>query len=75
MTNEEKWKKEHKKWLAEPGNELLMQSFPETISMLSYLQACRKRQKEFDMLLHFLPDGWQMPLGWNELIAQIKDAK
>ena len=31
-----------------------------------------ERIKELEMLINFVPDGWEMPLGWSDLVAQVR---
>ena len=33
-----------------------------------------KLKKLPDMLIGFIPEGWGMPLGWGQLVAQVKQA-
>ena len=35
----------------------------------------KRANDNIDMLIAFVPDGWQMPLGWSVLVSQIKGGK
>jgi len=32
----------------------------------------KKAKDNIELLINFIPDGWQMPLGWSLLVSQIK---
>jgi hypothetical protein len=34
-----------------------------------------ERMREvIEIMIQFIPDGWQMPLGWNQVVAQAQEA-
>jgi hypothetical protein len=42
-------------------------------ALLSRLERGERAEKELLGLIRFIPEGWPMPLGYNQLVAQIKD--
>jgi hypothetical protein len=30
-------------------------------------------KEQIELLTEFIPDGWEMPLGWNQVVAQAKE--
>jgi hypothetical protein len=50
-----------------------------TIAKKAYLEAYSRQQKEIDrlreginLLVDYIPDGWEMPLGYNQIVNQVK---
>ena len=42
---------------------------------LSAAQGEVERMREvIEIMIQFIPDGWQMPLGWNQVVAQAREA-
>lgn len=40
---------------------------------IAELEAENKRLREaLDLVISFIPDGWGMPLGWSDLVAQVR---
>jgi len=37
-----------------------------------YLQGCKKREEELNILLNFIGEKWPMPLGWGSLVARLR---
>ena len=33
---------------------------------------CEKLREMIDLLIGFIPDGWEMPLGWSAIVGQAK---
>lgn len=36
------------------------------------LKALDDARGKVDMLIDFIPEGWEMPLGWTQLVKQVK---
>jgi hypothetical protein len=44
-------------------------------SALAAAQGEVERMREvIEIMIQFIPDGWQMPLGWNQVVAQAQEA-